>query len=294
MAKISLKAGTTSKLLDIFIQDSSVTTGAGLTGLTSGSSGLTAYYYREGAGSATAISLTSMTLGTWTSAGFIVIDGTNMPGAYQLGIPDAAIASGAKSVLVMLKGATNMAPCLLEIELTATDNQDATRGGMTALPNANAEASGGLYTRGSGAGQINQSNNGEVDVNTHRVSGTTQTARDLGASVLLSVGTGTGQVNLSTGAVPITSNVKKNTALTTFEFCMRDTAGQLKTGLTVSAQRSIDGGAFATGTITNIAEISNGFYKLDFGAGDLNGNVIGVRLTATGAQDTVITIITAP
>jgi hypothetical protein len=35
-------------------------------------------------------------------------------------------------------------------------------------------------------------------------SGTTQTARDIGASVLLSVGTGSGQVNLSSGKVPAT------------------------------------------------------------------------------------------
>jgi hypothetical protein len=34
---------------------------------------------------------------------------------------------------------------------------------MTALPNANAEAAGGLYTRGTGAGQINQDANGRVD-----------------------------------------------------------------------------------------------------------------------------------
>jgi hypothetical protein len=126
VAKISIKAGTTSKLLDVFIQDSSSTVGAGLTGLAFGTGSLTAYYYREGAASATLISLLTMTLGTWTTCGFIVIDGTNMPGMYQLGIPDAAIAAGAKSCVVMLKGAANMAPLVLEIELTAVDNQSAT------------------------------------------------------------------------------------------------------------------------------------------------------------------------
>lgn len=40
---------------------------------------------------------------------------------------------------------------------------DAVRLGLTALPNAAAEAAGGLYTRGSGAGQINQDANGRVD-----------------------------------------------------------------------------------------------------------------------------------
>jgi hypothetical protein len=101
------------------------------------------------------------------------------------------------------------------------DFSDATRLGLTALPNAAAEASGGLYTRGTGAGQINQDANGRIDTNTKAaagtavtldannvlnvstkyVGGTLQTARDLGLSVLLSSGTGTGQISLSSGAV---------------------------------------------------------------------------------------------
>lgn len=186
--KLSLKAGTTSKLLDVFIQDTSVTTGAGLTGLVYNSASLTAYYYREGAASATAITLATMTLGTWATGGFVVIDGTNMPGCYQLGIPDAALAAGAKSVLVMLKGATNMAPLVLEIELTATDNQDSVRAGLTALPNAAAEAAGGLYTRGTGAGQIAQQANGQIDVNLSTVKTQAVTCA-AGVTVLASVGT---------------------------------------------------------------------------------------------------------
>ncbi len=78
---------------------------------------------------------------------------------------------------------------------------DAVRLGLTALPNAAAEAAGGLYTRGSGAGQINQPANGQVDANTVKVSGTNQTARDLGASVLISSGTGTGQLSVSSGVI---------------------------------------------------------------------------------------------
>jgi hypothetical protein len=44
------------------------------------------------------------------------------------------------------------------------DLSDAVRMGLTALPNANAEAAGGLFTRGTGAGQINQNANGQIDV----------------------------------------------------------------------------------------------------------------------------------
>lgn len=50
---------------------------------------------------------------------------------------------------------------------------------------------------------------GRPEVNTSHVSGTAQTARDLGASVLLSSGTGTGQVSLSSGTVTVGTNNDK-------------------------------------------------------------------------------------
>jgi len=142
--KITIAKGTTSKRLSLFIQDSSSTTGAGLTGLLFNTASLTAYYYREGAASATSITLATATVGTYTSGGFKEIDATNMPGFYFFCPPDAALASGANSVSILLKGAANMAPLPLEIELSALDNQDSVRGGITALPNAAAGATGGL------------------------------------------------------------------------------------------------------------------------------------------------------
>jgi hypothetical protein len=113
--------GSTSVILEIFIQDNSVTTGAGLTGLVHNSAGLTCYYHRNTAAAAVAVTLADMTVGTFTSSGFKAVDGTNMPGVYQLCIPDAAFATGADSVSVLLKGATNMAPVVLEIRLTGVD-----------------------------------------------------------------------------------------------------------------------------------------------------------------------------
>jgi hypothetical protein len=55
-------------------------------------------------------------------------------------------------------------------EVVAFDPQDTVRLGLTALPNAAAQAAGGLYTRGTGAGQINQDANGRVDVNIRAIS----------------------------------------------------------------------------------------------------------------------------
>ena len=132
MAKLSIVQGTTSLRSYVFIQDSSVTTGAGLTGLTSGTSNLVAYYVQPG-GSATSITLNSQTAtGAYSSGGFVAVDGTNMPGLYRFDIPNAAL-TGASSVVVMLKGAANMVPCVLEIELTAVDNQNAASFGVSRL-----------------------------------------------------------------------------------------------------------------------------------------------------------------
>lgn len=156
--KLSILAGSTSQSVNLFIQDSSSTTGAGLTGLAYNSSGLTAYYSFAGA-NATATAITLATLAAvnsaYSSGGFKEIDSTNMPGWYRFDIPNAALAtSKGRSVGIHFKGATNMAPLPIEIELTGWDNQDAVRGGMTALPNANAAASGGLIINGSNTGTV--------------------------------------------------------------------------------------------------------------------------------------------
>jgi hypothetical protein len=150
--KILETLGATSRIWQVFIADSSSTTGAGLTGLLFNTASLTAYYHRDTDTTATAITLVTMTVGTFTSSGFKEIDATNMPGWYQLCPPNAALASGAKSVALLLKGATNMAPLPIEVQLTAVDFTDAVRAGMTALPNATAGASGGLHINGSNSG----------------------------------------------------------------------------------------------------------------------------------------------
>jgi hypothetical protein len=169
--KLMLVKGATSVQVAIFVRDSSVTTGAGLTGLVFNTGSLTAYYWRPG-GTATAITLATLAnaQAAWSSGGFVAIDGTNMPGWYRLDIPNAVLASGVDTCYVMLKGATNMEPVNIEIQLSSMNVNDAVRGGMTALPNANAEASGGLFTRGTGAGQINQDANGRIDANMQAIS----------------------------------------------------------------------------------------------------------------------------
>lgn len=122
--KLLQEQSATSVLVDIFIQDSSSAVGSGLTGLSAGSAGLTCYYHRDGDATTTAISLTNSSLGTFTSGGFVQLNSTNMPGAYQLAVPDILFAdasrmSRARNAIVYLQGATNMAPCVLEFQISS-------------------------------------------------------------------------------------------------------------------------------------------------------------------------------
>lgn len=132
--KLARKKGATSQTVYLFIQDSSSTTGAGLTGLAFNTASLVAYYVR-GLGSATAITLATQTVtGTYSSGGFVEVSSSNMPGVYRLDIPNTALATGADSVVIMLKGATNMAPVALEIDLDAMVDVSHWNGTAVATP----------------------------------------------------------------------------------------------------------------------------------------------------------------
>jgi len=162
--KLSLKAGTISKSVLVFVQDSSQSMGIGLAGLVYNTSNLVAYYCQPGVTGATAITLATLasTTAAYSSGGFKEIDATNMKGVYRLDIPNAAL-TGATSVVVMLSGAADMVPVVLEIELTAWNNQDTVRGGLTALPNTACTTNASLLTSGAGTDQISVAS-GRVDI----------------------------------------------------------------------------------------------------------------------------------
>ena len=133
MAKHLVLKDDTSRIEYIFVQNSSVTTGAGLTGLVFNSAGLTAYYART-QGAATAITLATQTVtGAYSSGGFVEVDATNMPGIYRLDVPNAVFATGVDKAVLLLKGATNMAPVTLEYQLVSFDPENATTLGLTNL-----------------------------------------------------------------------------------------------------------------------------------------------------------------
>jgi hypothetical protein len=105
-------AGVTSQTMDIFIEDSSSTVGAGLAALVFNSAGLTCYYRKGATGTPTAVTLATQTVGgAWSSGGFVELDATHTKGLYRFDIPDTVLASTPYAMLYFY-GATNMAPVI--------------------------------------------------------------------------------------------------------------------------------------------------------------------------------------
>lgn len=165
MAKRLFTAGSTGKSIDIFIQDSSTSSGAGLQGISTASAGLQAAYRAGSLGVPTTFPLTMLSSAdqAWASGGLFQLSSAAMPGVYRLDLPDAVLAS-TPAATVYLGGATNMVPVVAELQVVSS-----------------AEVTMG--------------------VNVVQFGGTAVTGRDIGASVLLSSGTGTGQITLTSGVV---------------------------------------------------------------------------------------------
>lgn len=166
----------------------------------------------------------------------------------------------------------------------------ATNGDMTALPAVAAEAAGGLYTRGTGAGQIAQTSNGTADVRladavSHggtlgsstatlalsRVNVTSQTANTTAITVL---GNGTGHGLSSTSGSGATGNgiVATSAATNGSGFALTGTG----TGSGLLANTVTFSGAVALGSTLSIA----GATTL---AGLSTGALAATTITASGA-----------
>jgi len=90
------------------------------------------------------------------------------------------------------------------------------------------------------------------------------------------------------------SGIPKGVVLSNFTFLMVDSIDHVtpKTGLTVEAYISKDGGAF--GSCTNsVNEIGNGIYKINLTAPEMTATVITLRFVATMADTRHITLVTS-
>lgn len=90
------------------------------------------------------------------------------------------------------------------------------------------------------------------------------------------------------------ATVRKNQTYSDFVFPMKLSSDHFSaaTGRTVTATRSLDGGAFtaASGSVT---EISAGMYQFDALAADTNGDTVTWKFSAAASDDTVVTIKTS-
>jgi hypothetical protein len=249
MAKRSIKAGTTSQREYVFVNDSASTTGAGKTGIAFNAASIKAYYVRPG-GSATLITLATQTVtGAYSSGGWVEVDATNMPGVYRFDVPDAVFAAGVEKAIVMVSGASGMAPVVMEYDLTAYDPYDTVRLGLTSLPNVASGSAGALITSGTGTAQLSVSS-GAVTAGTvsdktgYSLSGS-QTFNTTG-----SVGSVTGAVGSVTGSVAsVTGNVGGNVVGSVAS--VTGAVGSISTGGITSA-------SFASGAIDAAAMNVNG------------------------------------
>lgn len=107
--------------------------------------------------------------------------------------------------------------------------------------------------------------------------------------------TGTGGVTVGGYASGQDPAVRKNQALNAFEFLMVLSSDHVTpaTGKTVTAQRSLDGAAFAA-CANAVTEVGNGIYAINLAAGDLNANFVTLRFSATSCDDSFIFIATQP
>ena len=210
---MKIKRGSTSVRRLIFVADSSSTTGAGLANLVYNTASLVAYYFAGDLSNEVQITLATATLGTFASGGFVAVDNTNMPGWYEIGIPDAALDGGIECA-IQFRGAANMVPVNIHIELDAIDYQgtpavDVTKisGDSTAADNLEAAADGTGYNLGSGQ-IVAASVTGAVGSVSGAVGSVTG---NVGGNVTGSVGSVVGAVGSVTGAVgSVTGNLGGN------------------------------------------------------------------------------------
>jgi hypothetical protein len=258
MSKHIINAGATSQRFYIYLQDS--TTGQGETGVIAA----TCYYLRDSVSGSMPAAVTLTFGAVFASPGTYPAFSSGgvreigyMPGLYLIDLPDAIFAAGARNAVVQIfpTSGTPWLPVNLEFTLSAVSLFDSVRMGMTALPNFNAGVIGGLPLSINTAGAVN----------TVQINGTNQTARDIGASVLLSSGTGTGQISLSSGAV--TTGSISNGAITSATF------GTGAITATVIADGAIDAATFADSALVIGSGVGAGV-KAYLGAGSITAGVI--------------------
>lgn len=221
-----LKAGAVDQTIDIFIPDSSATDGSGKTGLVHNTGSLVCYYRKGATGTPTQLSLVTQTVaGAHADGGFVAVDGTNMPGVYRLDLSDTII-SAAGAVTIMLKGATDMAPVLVELQVVTYDPfTEALDVNVVSIDGEPAEDSGALATLITA----------DMDANSTKLAAILDDTDDIGVAGIgltaitdkLPAALVSGRIDASVGAMA--SNVMTAAALAT------DAVTEIQSGLATAA-----------------------------------------------------------
>jgi hypothetical protein len=126
----TVKKGSTAMVALVFARDPA--TGAPVEGLSASSAGARCAVARAGAGSATPVTLHAGQVGRYEPGGWSEVDPALVPGVYEFGVPDEAVADGAEEALVVF-GFDGAIVGPLHLSLVAYDPQDAERLGMYAI-----------------------------------------------------------------------------------------------------------------------------------------------------------------
>lgn len=263
MAKLSIVAGATSQSVNVFVRDSTSTTGGGLASIAPAGGSLlsgTKLDYSFTGASAARVNVSLAVLATvgaaYSSAGIVQIDNTNMIGWIRIDIPNAAITTAkGRVVSFLLWGGTNMAPTPFEIELTGVDNQDAVHFGITGIPNAAAGASGGLLISGSNAGT--------TTFGALTVTGATTLTGAVSLGSTLGVTGTTTFAAIATGTITTTGNRSISGTTTLTGAVTANNASNNITGVTTTAtvqSGTAQAGSANTITLAAGASATNGLY----------------------------------
>jgi len=158
-----IQKGSTNITDYVFVQDSS--DGTPETGATITDFDL--QYVRNGAAPSAKVDATALAGidSAHSDNTMFEVDGTDQPGLYRVDWPDAAFATGVSQVVCTVKAA-GFHPVHKEYQLVDFDPEDATRMGLTALPNANADAAGGLPISNAGGLDLDAMNTNINDIET--------------------------------------------------------------------------------------------------------------------------------
>jgi len=232
-----VKKGSTDRSVVVSIIDSS--DGTPETGVVYNTSGIDLWYRREGAAK---VSITEATLASLTTShtdgGFLHIS----DGEYRLDLPDAAFASGANYVdyggtvtgMVVIGG---------RVRLVDYDLEDSVRLGITALPNAAADAAGGLPISDAGGLDLD-SIKSAVDAlpsQSDITGGAFSLDTDANGRVRIVDGTGAGELDTSSGLIAgIAGTITTLDALDTAQDTQHGTTQSAISGLNDLSTSDID------------------------------------------------------